>query len=359
MIEKINVNNQTNDILAYSTSEAYIDSLGAPKIKTNLKRMFPSEQAVLVEDGDDIFYGGRPYVPQTGTWQIKPQYANKKYVIFGTDDDNSGNTKVFRMLRTYGFPYKMNVECQNAESNKNLGSDVDECFTNADAPALFASSTVGVREVSQYLIEHPELGEVAQHGYKPMFNSNKLIGSNWNELYSNYQSQGGVLSEADLKAEIMEKGASIDIAQGASRVAEERSRLETALNAYVNAVGIWGGDISVTLDEGITINLKKFYDYDYPWRAHNYQFASTKLNQGTYASNSNPWGAHRRSLGLNIADHIDHMTNGQVIEFYTHWWGDFSPAEWRQILDTVKNYVDLGDVQAVTGAQYYAMGEFV
>ena len=78
-----------------------------------------------------------PIVPQTGTWQLKTT-TGKKYIILGTDDDNSGNAKYFRLLRTYGFPYTMNVEAENASITKALGNDVDDTiFTDTDAPALF------------------------------------------------------------------------------------------------------------------------------------------------------------------------------------------------------------------------------
>ena len=87
-------------------------------------------------------------VPQTGTWQLK-ETTGKKYIILGTDDDNNGNAKYFRLLRTYGFPYTMNVEAENASKTKALGSDVDDTiFTSDDAPALFPDGVdvITVRE---------------------------------------------------------------------------------------------------------------------------------------------------------------------------------------------------------------------
>ena len=66
-----------------------------------------------------------PIVPQTGTWQLKTT-TGKKYIILSTDDDNNGNPKYFRLLRTYGFPYTMNVEAENASIAKALGNDVDD-----------------------------------------------------------------------------------------------------------------------------------------------------------------------------------------------------------------------------------------
>lgn len=52
-----------------------------------------------------------PTVPQSGTWQLKAT-TGKKYIILGTDDDNNGNAKYFRLLRAYGFPYTMNTEAE-------------------------------------------------------------------------------------------------------------------------------------------------------------------------------------------------------------------------------------------------------
>lgn len=262
------------------------------------------------------------------------------------------------MLRSYGFPYKMNTASQNVVDMKNLGSDVDECFTSDDAASLFPNYTTSVNEVAEYIHQHPLLGEVAMHGYEPLWDSSKLQGQYWNELYTQYLADGGTKSEADFKAEIMEKGKSRDIAQGASIVSEYREGLEENLNFYISSVGIWGGGYTFTLAEEITVNLARFYNNNYPWREKNYMFAGTILNSGS-GGNKNPWGAYRRSLGLNIADHIDAMENGEVIDFYTHWWGDFTPEQWRTILDTVKSYVDRGELEVVTGEQYYAMGEFV
>lgn len=101
-------------------------------------------------------------VPQTGTWQLK-NTTDKKYIILGTDDDNMGDAKFFRLLRTYGFPYTMNVEAENVSPAKELGSDVDDTiFTADDAPALFPDG-VDLVTLGKYMHDN-NLGEVAQHG---------------------------------------------------------------------------------------------------------------------------------------------------------------------------------------------------
>ena len=127
-----------------------------------------------------------PIVPQTGTWQLKTT-TGKKYIILGTDDDNNGNAKYFRLLRTYGFPYTMNVEAENASKTKALGSDVDDTiFTSDDAPALFPDG-VDVITLGKYLHDN-NLGEVAQHGTssKILWDSEKLTGDFLTSLYTSY-----------------------------------------------------------------------------------------------------------------------------------------------------------------------------
>lgn len=101
-----------------------------------------------------------PVVPQTGKWQLK-NTTGKKYIVLGTDDDNMGNAKYFRLLRTYNFPYTMNTTSEAVSSLKSLGSDVDDTiFTDTDAPALFENE-VDVVTFGKYLYDSG-LGEVAQ-----------------------------------------------------------------------------------------------------------------------------------------------------------------------------------------------------
>ena len=68
--------------------------------------MLNADESTLLFDSD---------VPQNGTWQLKCT-TDKKYIILGTDDDNVGNAKFFRLLRSYNFPYTMNTEAENVSS---------------------------------------------------------------------------------------------------------------------------------------------------------------------------------------------------------------------------------------------------
>ena len=146
-----------------------------------------------------------PVVPQAGTWQLKAT-TGKKYIILGTDDDNNGNAKYFRLLRTYGFPYTMNTEAETVSQAKALGTDVDDTiFTDADAPALFPDG-VNIITLGKYLHDN-NLGEVAQHGASSstLWDSEKLTGDFLTSLHTSYVEQGGTKTEEELRTAIMEQ----------------------------------------------------------------------------------------------------------------------------------------------------------
>ena len=157
-------------------------------------------------------------VPQTGAWQLK-NTTDKKYIILGTDDDNVGNSKFFRLLRTYDFPYTMNVEAENVSIKKELGSDTDDAlFTSEDAPALFPNG-VDIVTLGKYLYEN-DLGEVAQHGSSgsTLWDSEQLTGDFLTALHTSYVKKGGMKTEEELRDAIMEQLSNTDGSQGASYV---------------------------------------------------------------------------------------------------------------------------------------------
>lgn len=158
----------------------------------------PVPTSVPEEDVDSLY----PDVPKTGTWQLK-ETTGKKYIILGTDDDNEGNAKFFRLLRTYGFPYTMNTEAENVIRPKALGADTDDSiFTPEDAPALFPDG-VDVVTLGKYLHDN-KLGEVAQHGISSstLWDSEKLTGDFLTSLHASYMAQGGTKSKEDFRAAI-------------------------------------------------------------------------------------------------------------------------------------------------------------
>lgn len=297
-------------------------------------------------------------VPQTGTWQLKTT-TPKKYVILGTDDDNQGNAKYFRMLRTYNFPYTMNVEAEKI--NADLGTDVDTTiFTDADAPSLF-SDGVTVVELGKYLHDN-DLGEVAQHGSSAntLWDSENLVGDNWTTLYSYYTSEGGTKSEEELKVAIAEAMASTDGSQDASYVAESRSILEEALGFPILTVGAWGGSPQCTIDE-IELDLNSFKGTsNYDWRAHNYFGVSAYV--ADFHVNTTPYNISRMNDNPSeILKYVDMLPYGKVVEFFWHMPFNDEPdiSKWRTLFDTMKQMQTEGKIDVVTRYQYSQLGEYV
>lgn len=300
-----------------------------------------------------------PPIPQTGTWQLKGT-TGKKYLILGTDDDNTGDAKFFRLLRTYGFPYTMNVEAENASIYKDLGSDVDEnIFTDADAPALFPNR-VNVVELGQYLHDN-HMGEVAQHGGsgKVLWDSALLTGSELTTLYNSYVSSGGEKTQEEFKQAIMEQKASTDCSQDASYVASSRTTLESLYGFPIETVGIWGGSPTATVD-GITVDMNSLKrSSTYGWRAHNYAAVSNVL--GNYAAAS--IYSITRSLEETVADaksNIDAIGYGKIHELFWHApFSDIGASNLRTLFTYIKGLVDAGKYEVVTRKQYYELGEYV
>lgn len=301
--------------------------------------------------------GSMPEVPQIGTWQLKTT-TPKKYVILGTDDDNQGNAKFFRMLRTYGFPYTMNTEAEKI--NSDLGTDVDvTIFTDADAPSIFGDG-VTVTELGKYIHDN-KLGEVAQHGSSAntLWDSDNLVGDNWTILYSHYTSQGGSKTEEELKAAITEAMASTDGSNDAPYIEESRKELEEAFGFPILTVGAWGGSPKCTIDE-IELNLNSFKGTsNYDWRKHNYFGVSSYV--ADFHVNTNPYNISRMNDGpAEILKYVDMLPYGKVVEFFWHMpFKDNPVADYRTLFDSMKQMQNEGKLEVVTRYQYSQLGEYV
>lgn len=296
-------------------------------------------------------------VPKTGTWQLRTT-TPRKYVIVATDDDNQGNAKFFRMLRTYGFPYTMNTEAEKI--NADLGSDVDtSIFTDTDAPSIF-SDGVTVKDLGKYIHDN-NLGEVAQHGSSAntLWDSQNLTGSSWTTLYKYYTEQGGSKTEEELKSAITEAMASTDGSQDASYVEASRSILEEAFGFPVLTVGAWGGSPKCTID-GIELNLNSFKGTaTYDWRKHNYFGVSSYV--ADFHINTNPYDISRMNDGpAEILKYVDMLPYGKVVEFFWHMpFHDNPVADYRTLFDTMKQMQAEGKIDIVTRYQYSQLGEYV
>lgn len=298
-------------------------------------------------------------VPQEGTWQLKTT-SGKKYIVISTDDDNMGNASWFRMLRTYGFPYTMNVEAEHV--NKNLGNDIRDDFTSTDAPSLFPNG-VTVSELGKYLHDN-NLGEVTQHGASSsnLWNSAKLwdskYSSYWTTIYNNYVDKGGTKTEEELKQAIKIALADSDVAQGAPYVERSKETLESGMGFPIYALAAWGGQPIATIDD-IEVNLNSIKGGSYPYREKNYKMAFTRVGEPYKFTN----GLYEKTRGYYVADiqpTIDSLVVGDVIDLFAHFpFGDLPTEQLRQMLDTIKANVDNGTLEVVTPSQYHDMGEYV
>lgn len=294
-------------------------------------------------------------VPQTGTWQLKTT-TGKKYITISTDDDNVGNTAFFRLLRTYGFPYTMNVEAENVD--KNIGTDDNGTFTDSDAESLFTND-ITVKELGKYLTESG-LGEVTQHGASAynLWDSNNLTGTFLDELYESYTSQGGTRTKNELVAEIKLQLAASDVSQGAVYVEESRTIIENAIGYPIYALQTWGGSPVATVD-GIECNLNSIKGGEYDYRGHNYVFASPRVGQ-VYKASHSLYDKTRNYYIVDIQTEIDKIAIGDIEDFFAHMpYNGLGDQALRQMLDIVKANVDAGIVEVVTPSQYYNLGEWV
>lgn len=298
--------------------------------------------------------------PSSGTWQIK-KTTGKKYIILGTDDDNVGNPKFFRLLRTYGFPYTMNTEAENVIIRKALGTDSDETiFTSDDAPALFPDG-VDIITLGKY-IQKNSLGEVAQHGASTsaLWDSEKLTGDFLASLHATYTEQGGTKSKEELKVAIMEQLADTDGSQGACYVDASRALLEEAYGFPIYTVGIWGGS-PIAIIDGIKCDLNsKKGTSNYDWKFQNYTAVGSLL--GSLKSNASTYDLPRISCDIDsVYSYIDMIEPDKVCEFFWHMPFTDEPDidKWRDLCHHIRNLVDSGKAEVVTRRQYAELGEWV
>lgn len=348
-------------------SVATITPIITPTQSPDLIPSLPSVTTVVAEDdcsdlvqSDESTATSCFEVPQTGTWQLK-NTTDKKYIILGTDDDNVGNSKFFRLLRTYGFPYTMNVEAENVSIKKELGPDTDDViFTSEDAPALFPNG-VDIVTLGKYLYEN-DLGEVAQHGASgsTLWDSEQLTGDFLTALHTSYVKKGGTKTEEELRDAIMEQLSNTDGSQGASYVSDSRTCLEEAYGFPIDTVGIWGG-APIAIVDGIECNLNHIKGTgNYDWRANNYTSVGAVL--GTWKGNRSTYDISRVTCGVDeVADYIEKIEPGKVCEFFWHMPFQDEPdiTKWRALFEYIKSLVDSGKAEVVTRSQYAELGEWV
>lgn len=364
MVNTLNIFGQSKQIGIYSTSKVTTDLYSNnQKFAINARNLFGEWQGTPILDGDEICYpSGRFPIPQTGTFTLKAPYNTKKILMMGTDDDSSGNTKLFRLMRTYGFPYKMNTMVERL--NTRLGTDADDAFSATDAPSIFSEATT-VTNVATYL-HNSGLGEVCMHGISTatLWNSDYLSDSAhatyWTELYTTYTNGGGTKTEEELRLAIKAELPTTDLAQGATYVSDSRATIETTLGFPLYCIGMWGGTPKVTID-GVELSLGRFRDTNYPYRENNWKLVSTLINVGTHYGNANLWQGDRRSLDNidTVSTVLQGMSAGTWVDLYTHFWGNCTYSQWRDIFDLIKGYVDRGEAIVVTPSQLFQMGEFV
>lgn len=308
---------------------------------------------------------GKPTVPQNGTWQFKTT-PTKGFIIIGKDDDTVDNAQFVRMVNGYGFPVVLNTE--SGYQSRNLDPDTDSAVSQypSGSVAQFPNG-VTVQGLNQYIAQNANLGEVSQHdnGDGQTWDSSKLTGDVLDTYYATYTSGGGLKSKSDFKDAIIEKYASTDIAQDASRVGSQRKTLQAAIEGYLYTIGKWGGHQNWSIDN-ISIGTSGACEVPTAdWsRSQNYM-GDGLLSVGSPDAQRDPWHIYRNSSGLDSSVIESMLTrayeNQLCVECFTHLhltdassWLDF-----KTTLDTITTWVNQGKIQVVTRKQYYQLGEFV
>lgn len=305
---------------------------------------------------------GRPLVPQTGTWQFKTT-PTKGYIIIGHDDDTVDSAKFVRMVNGYGYPVTLNST--GGAQTKEILSDADEQYSTypSGSTAQFPSGTT-IGDLNKYVIANNK-GEIALHGgdVDKAWDSALLTGEVLDTMYETYTQGGGTKTKAEMKEAIMETYADTDVSQGASIVAYNRQRLETALGSYVYTIGMWGGgfyfkvdDITVGNTNQVASGTQKIS------RAQNYMGDGLLADQGR---NLSPYWIYRNSSGLTASGIEALLTKAYnrkvAIEGFQHYWLDGTQARWddfKTTMDTIKSWVDQGKIEVVTRKGYYELGEW-
>lgn len=311
---------------------------------------------VVVEVSDDI--PDEPNDNIDGTWQLRTS-TSKRYIILSTDDDNEGNAKWLRMLRSYGFPYTMNVEAENLKPTRNMGNDIDEKFSSSDAPSVF-NTGVNLIDLAKYIIDN-NLGEITQHGAsdKTLWDSAKLTDTVMNNLYQSYTSQGGTKSKSELREAIISQMADTDSSQNASYVLTSRKNIESIIDYPINAIAMWGGSPTAHIDD-IDINLNAIKGAgNYDFKANGYKFVAPAV-EVPYKPTHDLFSKYRKYYTADVQSVIDNLAVGDVIDLFAHM--PFNDLGWdnlRTMLDTIKANVDSGKVEVITPSRYVELGEYV
>ena len=344
-----------------------IEAVGVRNIKcydgTTLIRTF------TVSEATNPFWANylRPLVPQTGTWQYKTT-PTTGFILIGKDDDVSDSAQFVRMVNGYGYPVTLN-SCADSY-NKVVTSDADETYSlyPAGTTANFPNgTTIGVFD--KWVVDNNK-GEIALHGWgdEQLWDSSTLTGDVLDTMYSTYTTGGGTKTKEELKAAIMEKYAEFDVAQGATNVMERRELLEDVIGDWVYTIGRWGGDFDFIID-GITVGEATDCANEDALlalaRQQNFMGDGT-LSHAIIPSQS-PYKIFRDSGALINA--ITAATDCQLaydykvcIDLFIHFYLNGTQERWqifKDVMDTIKSYVDQGKVQVITRKQYYDLGEFV
>jgi len=344
-----------------------IEAAGVRNIKcydgTTLIRTF------IVNEATNPFWANyiRPVVPQTGTWQFKTT-PTTGFILIGKDDDVSDSAQFVRMVNGYGYPVTLN-SCADSY-NKTVTSDADETYSlyPAGTTANFPNgTTIGVFD--KWVVDNNK-GEIALHGWgdEQLWDSNTLTGDLLDTMYATYTAGGGTKTKNELKAAIMEKYAEFDVAQGAPNVMERRELLENVIGDWVYTIGRWGGDFDFIID-GITVGAATDCNNEDAFialvRQQNFMGYGT-LNHALIPSQS-PYKIFRDSGAL--IDATTAATDCQLaydrkvcVDLFIHYYLNGTQERWeifKDVMDTIKSYVDAGKVQVITRKQYYDLGEFV
>lgn len=308
--------------------------------------------------------GGRPQVPQTGTWQFKTT-STKGFLIIGKDDDIADQAKFVRMVNGYGYPVTLNTESVRLDERVSSDSDTANSLYPSGTTANFPNGTT-IKDLAKF-VNANGLGEIAQHD-----ESSKTLWSSANlddymdGFFDTYTSGGGTKTKAELKEAILDKYADTDIVQGASRVTEQRAILEEALGFYILTIGQWGGTPNIIID-GITVgtfqNLKT--GYNTLARQNNY-FADSYLADYSINKGVIPFKIIRESnFSANNAEALCEAlySDRRGAELFVHSIVNTDTAEewqaFKAVMDKIKTYVDAGKIQVVTRKGLAALGEYV
>lgn len=310
--------------------------------------------------------GGRPKVPQTGTWQFKTT-PTKGFIILGHDDDTADSAQFVRMAYGHNFPVVLNTEAD--DKTHLVSADTDNEYYPSETVSAFPDGGT-VEQLNKWVLAN-NAGEVAQHdtAIGQTWMSSKLIGEALDTIYATYTSGGGTKTKTELKEAIMEKYGFTDLDQGAPRVAEQRALIEESIEDYVYTIGKWGGHQTWVIDDidlghppsGVEVGTNT----DGWSRKQNYMGDGSLTSSIDWNAQRDPWHIWRNSSGAleaNIGDMCQiAYENSVCIEcFYHQFLTDASKwLDMKNAFNILQNWVNQGKIQVVTRKQYYTFGEFV